>query len=84
MSKKEKLLKRLLSRPMDFTFDELTVLLVTLGFKFANSGRTSGSACRFEYQDGTCIYLHKPHPGSVLEIYQISEIIRILKEMELI
>jgi hypothetical protein len=31
LSKKEKLTRRLLSRPADFTFDELTTLLKSLG-----------------------------------------------------
>ena len=33
MSKKEKLKKRLLSKPRDFTFDEMETLLLSLGFE---------------------------------------------------
>ena len=48
MSKREKLLKRLLSRPTDFTFEELVTLLVHLEFKSFQCGNTSGSACSFK------------------------------------
>lgn len=84
MSKKEKLIKRLLSKPNDFTFDELLSLLEILDFKFSNSGKTSGSACKFKHENGGFIFLHKPHPKPILKSYQVSEIVKILKEMNLI
>lgn len=84
MSKKQKLLKRLLSKPKDFTFDELTILLKILGFELLNCGKTSGSACKFIHKKGGYIFLHKPHPNPVLKTYQINEIIKSLKEIELI
>jgi len=43
MSKKEKLMARLLSKPKDFTFEELIVLLGCLGYTEVNIGKTSGS-----------------------------------------
>jgi len=47
MTKSGKLLKRLLSKPKDFTFNELEALLISMGFQLSNTGNTSGSAIRF-------------------------------------
>lgn len=41
MSKKEKLVQRLLMLPKDFTFAELESLLIQLGFEIDNKGKTS-------------------------------------------
>ncbi len=84
MSKKEKLLRRFLSKPTDFTFDELVTLLNFFGFELSNSGKTTGSACKFENKDGLCVFLHKPHPKSILKSYQVKEVANFLKEMKLI
>jgi hypothetical protein len=43
LSKKEKIVKRLLSRPVDFSFAELTTLLGLLGYSLSEAGKTSGS-----------------------------------------
>ena len=47
MGRKEKLLKRFLQLPKDFTFEETTTLLSYLGYDVHNKGRTSGSRIRF-------------------------------------
>jgi hypothetical protein len=47
MGKHEKLLKRFLSKPADFTFDELRRLLSYLGYDEAKTGKTSGSRAAF-------------------------------------
>ncbi|MDR0567151.1 MAG: hypothetical protein LBG47_08985 [Prevotellaceae bacterium] len=44
MSTKEKLIRRFLALPKDFTFDELVKLLTALGFSMSNKGKTSGGA----------------------------------------
>ena len=80
MSKKEKLSKRFKSRPIDFTFDELTTLLKSLGYSMETMGKTSGSRVIFSNQDGDFIRLHKPHPRNILKLYQIDDIILNLKE----
>jgi hypothetical protein len=49
MTKKDKLLVRFLSIPRDFTFDELTTLLLSMGFEIENKGKTSGSRVAFVY-----------------------------------
>ncbi len=81
MAKSEKLLKRLLSSPKDFTFDELDTLLTGFGFKLSNAGNTSGSAVRFINKNtGQIIRLHKPHPSPVIKQYMIKLIIDELKK----
>ena len=77
MGKKEKLIKRLKARPKDFAFDEAEALLLSLGMKKSNKGRTSGS--RVEYSlGGVKILLHKPHPRKELYIYQVNELLNAL------
>ena len=84
MSKKEKLARRLLSRPADFTFDELTTLLRSLGYFMEAAGRTSGSRVIFAKGDGDYIRLHKPHPRNILKMYQMDDIIANLAERGLL
>jgi hypothetical protein len=80
MTRKEKLLKRLLSEPKDFSWDELVTLLVWLGFEEASMGKTGGSRRRFTNKDGIVISLHQPHPRNILKSYQIEQIIDILRQ----
>lgn len=75
MSRKEKLLKRLKSRPKDFTYDEARILLLQLGFEENNKGKTSGSRVVFKKDKNTKIQLHKPHPEKVLKRYQIESLL---------
>jgi len=79
MSKNQKLLKRLLSKPKDFTFDEMRTLLLSLGFKESNAGKTSGSRVKFQKGD-VAIVLHKPHPRKELLEYQIKQVIETLNK----
>ena len=81
MSKKEKLLKRFLSRPRDFTRNELVTLLGEFGYEPVKGGKTGGSRARFVNDGlGVVITLHKPHSPSVLKGYQIDQIINHLTE----
>jgi hypothetical protein len=79
LSKKEKTVKRLLSRPVDFSFAELTTLLGLLGYSLSEAGKTSGSRVVF-IKDDDYIRLHKPHPRNILKRYQVDDIIAVLKE----
>jgi sensor histidine kinase regulating citrate/malate metabolism len=79
LSKKEKIVKRLLSHPVDFSFAELTTLLGLLGYSLSEAGKTSGSRVVF-IKDDDYIRLHKPHPGNILKRYQVDDIIAVLKE----
>ncbi|MCL2494689.1 MAG: type II toxin-antitoxin system HicA family toxin [Oscillospiraceae bacterium] len=84
MSKKEKLIRRLKSRPRDFTFDELVTLMGYLGVSMNTGGKTSGSAIKFENEDGFVLYIHRPHPGNILKEYHIRRILKKLEEGGLI
>ncbi len=80
MSKIEKALERLKSKPKDFTYDEAKMILNNLGFIEYNKGKTSGSRVKFINNDNITIELHKPHPKNILKPYQVNEIIRKLIE----
>lgn len=65
MSKTDKLLERLLSRPKVFKWDELERLLRSLGYR-----RLEGSGSRVKFDNGDphgLIVLHKPHPGNEIK-----------------
>ncbi len=79
MSKKEKLLERLMKKPKNFTYDEAKTLLEQFGFEECNKGKTSGSRVMFKNKN-IRIELHKPHPNNILKEYQIKKIIRNLKQ----
>ncbi len=85
MSQEIKLIERLLSKPVDFTYDELRKLLGKLGYKESQSGKTSGSREAFCNEiTGHIIRLHKPHPTNVLKQYQIEQIVDELKARRLV
>jgi hypothetical protein len=84
LSRKDKLIARLLSKPKDFTFEELSALLGSFGYQQANLGKTSGSRVAFVDEDGDYIRLHKPHPRNVLKPYQVEDIIAALQERGLL
>lgn len=84
MTKRDKLIERFLSKPKDFSWQELVKLLVGLGYHLAVSGKTGGSRMRFVHELYPPITLHKPHPGSILKRYQIEEIETCLKQEDLL
>lgn len=84
MSKLEKEVDRLKSKPKDYTYDEAKSLLNKLGFYENNKGKTSGSRVEFKDTNGRKIVMHKPHPRNIIKEYQIKEILYILKDMEVI
>lgn len=85
MSKKDKLLKRLVSKPTDFTYYELKTLLEYLGFSENNQGKTSGSRVTFWSESlRQIIMLHRPHPGNILKEYQVKQVIVVLKKIGVI
>jgi hypothetical protein len=81
MGKAEKLLKRFLSKPKDFTYDELKQLLRSFGYEEVKTGKTSGSRATFyNAKTGHTMKLHKPHPKPVLKRYQLDDIEDKLRE----
>jgi len=85
MSQEEKLVKRLLLKPTDFTYEELKKLLRKFGYSESQSGKTSGSRVAFiNLVSGHIIRLHKPHLNNELKQYQLEQIIEELKARRLI
>ena len=82
MTKAEKLLNRFLTRPKDFTYNELLRLLSSFGYK-----EQQGSGSRVVFNNDKIkhsIKLHKPHPGNILKRYQMELISQELKQNGLI
>ena len=84
MSQKDKLIKRLKSKPKDFTFEEAETLLNYLSYKRSDKGRTSGSRVMFSSDEHAPILLHKPHPRKELLSYQVKQLLEILEQEDLI
>ncbi|MDC9727634.1 MAG: type II toxin-antitoxin system HicA family toxin [Candidatus Thioglobus sp.] len=81
MSKKEKLLKKFLEKPIrkDLTFDELSSLLIGFGYDKIEG---KGSAVKFyNKKEDNLINLHKPHPSNLLKMYLVKQIQVKLKEI---
>ena len=85
MSRHDKLIKRLLSKPTDFKYNELRTLLNYMGYTESNMGKSSGSRVAFINETNKhIIRLHKPHPKNILKMYQIELIIQELQKEDLI
>ena len=85
MSKKDKMVARLMSRPKDYSYDELVSLLGAFGMSECNKGKTSGSRVMFSDEEGERVLrVHKPHPRNELPGYQIKQIIEFLSQEGLI
>ncbi len=65
--------------PSDFTFDEVQRLLEGYGYEHSNKGKTSGSRIIFKNKDKRPIMLHKPHPGNIVKVYALKQILEELK-----
>lgn len=80
MSIYDKQRQRLLTRPKDFTFDEVRSLLKHLGYEEDCKGKTSGSRVAFiRKSDFAVVRMHKPHPSNIVKQYAIDELIDTLK-----
>ena len=79
MSKKDKLIDRLLKKPKDFTFDEMASLLSYFGYELKQS--STGSGVKF-IKDGSneVINFHKPHPNGILKRYVLDQVIEKLRK----
>jgi hypothetical protein len=85
MSKKQKLIIRLLKVPSDLNWDELHAALLTLGFKEISNTKTGGSRRKFyHYKLELIINLHKPHPSNIVKVYAIKQVIQKLKDARLL
>ena len=84
MGTKEKLVKRLLTCPKDFTFEEAETLLPCLGFERSSKGRTSGLRVGYLSRAHGKLMMHRPHPNNALKPYQIRQLIDVLTQKGLI
>ena len=75
MSKDEKLLKRFLSMPKDYDFEELVKLLACFNYHEVSVGKTAGSRVKFVNPETLeIIKLHKPHPDSSIKVCYLKQI----------
>ena len=78
MSKKSKLIERLLGRPKDFTWEEACTLMRQCDFAMQS---WSGSARMFTHRTTKQrVRLHEPHPRNTLLPYMVKELIEALKD----
>ena len=68
MSRIEKLKERLKGRPADFTWEELTRLLGSLGYEMKTG---SGSRRKFRGEGLPHLSPHQPHPGNIVKLYLV-------------
>lgn len=80
MTKRGKLLDRLLMRPKDFTWDELMRALSGFGYVAVSGGKTGGSRARFVHETLPPIIMHRPHPKPILKRYQLEAVIGLLEQ----
>lgn len=66
-SKRKRLIDKIFRnpKPTDIRYEEVKSLLIALGAKPSEKGKTSGSRVAFFYM-GKIFLLHKPHPESTL------------------
>ncbi len=76
MSKAEKSLRRLLSKPTDFTWAELRSLMEGFGYALKVTG---GSSRKF-VKPASVFAIHEPHPHNMLKAYQIRAVIAHLEK----
>jgi hypothetical protein len=79
MAKIDKLIARLKTLPKDFTWDELTRILVHYEYMEMKQGKTGGSRRKFIGPGQSIISLHKPHPGNIVKTYALKQVIDYLK-----
>lgn len=82
MSKFEKAKERLRMKPKDYTYTEARAVLNQLGFVETHKGKTSGSRVAFYREsDGRIIMLHKPHPGDVMKVGAVRQLLEFLMDL---
>ena len=82
MSKINKLMLRLKSKPKDFTWEELVGLLTKLGFTELQG---NGSRVKFYRRDiDRVIHMHKPHPAKIIKRYVLNEVVEVLTKEKLL
>ena len=82
MATKEKLLSKLLGRPMptNFTKQNLDSLMAKCNCRKFSGGRGSGIGY-YHQETGRVLQFDEPHPGNELYRYQIKMVIEFLREV---
>lgn len=77
MSKKDKLLSRLMGQPAprDFPWSDLLTVMGQFGFSTRCSG---GSHFTFEHHSGFRFTVSRTHPGGILKAYQVKDALQAL------
>jgi hypothetical protein len=77
MSKHEKAIRRLLSKPKDFKWSELVSIMTAFGFEMEKG---SGSSRKFILPSTEAtLFIHEPHPSKVLKSYQVRDTVDLLE-----
>ena len=84
MSKQEKLRKRFIAKPSDFSWAELKSMLGGFGYELLTGGKSGGSRVKFLYPEHPPIIMHKPHPTRILKRYQVDQILEFLRKENLL
>lgn len=76
------MIQRFLSKPKDFTFDELKTMLRGFGYEELKAGHAGGSRVTF-YNKSTLsvIKMHRPHPDNTMKSYMLDQIEEELKRL---
>lgn len=77
MNKKDKVIKRFLSKPKDLTWSEYVKFFEIHGFTLHNG---DGSKRRFINENNQIFTIHEPHPSNIMKPYTIKEAIKWLGE----
>lgn len=80
VSKKDKLIAKLLSKSKNFTWDDTTTLMGACGYKLVNA--SGGGSGRMFVHTGTGqkVRLHEPHPQNTLLPYMVRQLTEALIE----
>ncbi|WP_080797949.1 type II toxin-antitoxin system HicA family toxin [Arabiibacter massiliensis] len=82
MTRVEKLVERLMSRPRTFRFDDAVRVMSWHGFELDEKGKTSGSRVRFYREsDGRILLMHMPHPSGELKAAAVREMASFLEDV---
>jgi hypothetical protein len=78
MSRLQKAIDRLLSKPSDFEWRELERLMDSLAYELKKAG---GSSRKFIHKETKATFMiHEPHPSRILKCYQVTAVITFLKQ----
>ena len=83
MSTQDKLIKRFVKQPKDFTWDELVRLFGIFGFDVYNKGKTSGARVIFSNGEKEFI-MHKPHPKNSIKEASMNNVLAFLSDNKFI